>query len=198
MSQRFYAYMWLREDGTPYYAGKGTGRRAWHFKHTMNRPKNRSRILIFNRSSEAEAFETEKELIRNWGRKDNGTGILRNFTDGGEGTSGQKCSDEQRIALSKIKTGKPVNFSETHRAFLADICRERNKKPMNQETRNKIADARRGTHHKMPEEAKIRISIAKVGNQCGKGVVWSDERRFKASMRMIGNNYGKRKASTQA
>ena len=81
----FYAYLWLREDGTPYYAGKGIGRRGFTNKgHRVHRPVSIDKILIFPRATEAEAFETEKELIRNWGRKDIGTGCLQNQTDGGE------------------------------------------------------------------------------------------------------------------
>ena len=75
---KFYSYLWLREDGTPYYAGKGCGKRAFvRDDHRIPPPRDRARILILNRDSEDEAFETEKELIFNWGRKDNGTGCLQ-------------------------------------------------------------------------------------------------------------------------
>jgi hypothetical protein len=100
----FYAYLWLREDGTPYYAGKGSGYRA--FKNTPDRcvyrPVNSARILVFYRSSEQEAFDTEKELIRNWGRLDLGTGCLRNRTDGGEGGSGYRHTEDFKMRYAEI------------------------------------------------------------------------------------------------
>jgi NUMOD3 motif-containing protein len=125
----FYAYMYLRGDGTPYYVGKGSGYRAY-VKHRglMRPPKTRSRILIFERCSEQEAFDTEIDLIRNWGRQDLGTGILKNMTDGGDGPPSSKgrkhssetkakigtkhkgkiISPEMRLAMSLSRKGKPV------------------------------------------------------------------------------------------
>jgi len=103
---KFYAYMWMREDGTPYYVGKGQGKRAFQSdKHTVRRPKDRSHILVFERSSEQEAFETEKELIANWGRKDLGIGCLWNLTVGGEGAA---LSPETCQKISQIKVGHVV------------------------------------------------------------------------------------------
>ena len=81
---QFYSYLWLREDGTPWYAGKGSGKRAYVQHGYFFPPQDRSLILIFPRANEAAAFETEIELIRNWGRLDIGTGCLHNQTDGGE------------------------------------------------------------------------------------------------------------------
>lgn len=83
----FYTYLWLREDGTPYYAGKGKGRRAY-IAHAIGSPPTKERIVIYPAQSEQDAFATEKALIWYYGRKDLGTGCLRNFTDGGEGASG--------------------------------------------------------------------------------------------------------------
>jgi hypothetical protein len=77
----FYTYLWLREDGTPYYVGKGKGNRAIR----KGSPTDLDRVLIQEFPCEADAFSAEKFLIAYYGRKDNGTGILRNLTDGGEG-----------------------------------------------------------------------------------------------------------------
>ena len=146
----FYAYMWLREDGTPYYVGKGTRERAFtSFNHTTHRPADSRRILTFERASEPEAFETEKELIRNWGRKDLDTGILRNMTEGGEGASGvivsaktrQKCSlahKGHRNSGMFLKGYTPANKGKSflhrgsfvvghapfcnHRGEISDVC----------------------------------------------------------------------------
>jgi hypothetical protein len=103
----FYAYLWMREDGTPYYAGKGKGDRAFHVSgHVVKPPKDKSRILLFDRNSEQEAFDTECELIRNWGRKDLGTGCLRNMTNGGDGPAGLVRTPEMNRKLSVAKKGK--------------------------------------------------------------------------------------------
>jgi hypothetical protein len=93
----FYSYMWLRENETPYYVGKGKDDRAFiSSSHCVNRPKDKSRIIVFPMSSEELAFESEKAMIELFGRKDSGTGILRNLTDGGEGTSGTAILTEER------------------------------------------------------------------------------------------------------
>lgn len=114
MQKQFYAYVYLRSDGTPYYIGKGYGQRAYHkAAHNVHIPKEHSRILIFERNSEQEAFETEKELIFNWGRKDNNTGILRNLTDGGDGQSGRIFSVKSRERLLERNRGN--KFASGHK-----------------------------------------------------------------------------------
>ncbi len=88
--QGFYVYVYLREDGSPYYVGKGKKERAW-IKHNNETkpPKDKSRIVITHYGlTELWALALERRFIRWYGRKDNQTGILRNKTDGGEGASG--------------------------------------------------------------------------------------------------------------
>src|SRR5271157_575769 len=88
----YYTYMWLREDGTPYYVGKGGYAKRAFERHKVGNRKAyappKERIVIYPAVSEADAFETEVALIWYYGRKDLGTGILRNQTNGGEGNSG--------------------------------------------------------------------------------------------------------------
>jgi hypothetical protein len=100
----FYTYLWLRYDGTPYYAGKATRiQRAYGGRHSVN-PPPRARVIIQEWLTESDTLFAEKFLVAYYGRKDSGTGILRNHTDGGEGTSGHKQSSqtiEKRV--SKIR-----------------------------------------------------------------------------------------------
>lgn len=104
----FYTYLWLREDGTPYYAGKGHGRRAFVMQgHCVRPPKDAERILTQEFPSEEAAFAAEKFLIDFYGRVNNGTGCLRNRTDGGEGPVGMIHSSETKRIMSLRKKGIP-------------------------------------------------------------------------------------------
>jgi hypothetical protein len=100
---RFYTYAYLREDRTPYYIGKGEGKRL----HTKNKgeigkPTDKSRIIFLKQNlTEEEAFGHEIYMIAVFGRKDLGTGILRNRTNGGKGSSGIIISDQTKQKLKK-------------------------------------------------------------------------------------------------
>ena len=52
------------------------------------------------------ACELEELLIREYGRKDLGTGCLVNMTDGGDGRFGSIFSLETKLKMSKAKLGK--------------------------------------------------------------------------------------------
>jgi hypothetical protein len=100
----FVVYAYCREDGTFYYIGKGKPERPYSKRiKGINPPRNRSRILILHEGlSEGVSFEYEKKLILFYGRKDLGTGLLRNKTNGGEGVSGWVPGENWRKGKSII------------------------------------------------------------------------------------------------
>jgi hypothetical protein len=102
----YYTYAYLREDKTPYYIGKGKCKTQRHLHpghYTPIPPKERI-LILKNNITEEEAFKHEKYMIAVFGRKDLGTGILRNLTDGGNGKSGWKMNEntKEKIRISNF------------------------------------------------------------------------------------------------
>lgn len=127
--RRFYTYAFLRKDRTPYYIGKGTGTR-WKQPHNVAIPPKERVLFLKINLTEEEAFKHEKYMIHIFGRKDLGTGILWNFTDGGEGTSGYKHTPEaiQKMA-EKRKGSKRTSGSDVlYDYHTSELQRERGKK----------------------------------------------------------------------
>jgi hypothetical protein len=108
MCNEYYVYMYLREDGTPYYVGKGKKNRAYTTHKRVKPPSNDRIVFPYTDLTEEDAFKYEKDLIAKYGRKDNNTGILRNLTDGGEGMSGYKGTrtPEHSEKISKALKGR--------------------------------------------------------------------------------------------
>jgi len=110
----YYVYAYLRENGTPYYIGKGKGNRAWDPQHCVKIPPNNRIIILESNLTEIGALALERRMIRWYGRKDIQSGILRNRTDGGDGVSGYKHSEETKQIIGNASRGK-VNSLETRR-----------------------------------------------------------------------------------
>lgn len=149
----FYHYLYLREDGTPYYSGKGSGKRAWATNHIISLPEDHSRIIITHWNlTELWALALERWYIRWYGRKDNGTGILRNLTDGGEGTVGRRHSKETCELFSKQRKGKHlvgIKRSAEHKKSISNGRKGVSYGPLSSEHKKNISESIKGENHPM-------------------------------------------------
>jgi hypothetical protein len=142
--KKYYTYAYLRKDKTPYYIGKGKLINGRKYRITANHgrikvpPKERQLVLkeFFN---EVDAFQHEIYMIAVFGRKDLGTGILHNMTDGGEGSA--NLSENVKKIISQTHKGK----------ILSEI------------TKSKISKTRLKIGIKMSDELKMHFSKLYIG-----------------------------------
>lgn len=160
-----YLYRHIRLDkNQPFYIGIGSDS---SFKRAFEKTR-RSQLwnkivsktsyeveIIFDNLTWEEACKKEIEFISIYGRKDLGTGVLVNLTDGGEGALGRKYiasqetkeklrkshlgfkhSDETKLKHSLIRKGK--KFTEKHLLELKESAKKRDYKEQGLKAADKI------------------------------------------------------------
>ena len=153
-----YIYAYLRENGTPYYIGKGSGYRAWSKHIGLNLPKNKKLIVIMESNlSELGALALERRYIQWYGRKDNNTGILRNKTDGGEGGDTLSNHPNKVKIIEKIIESNRNNIK--HKKFGSLNPNWGNKYTHTENTKKLISEKISG--RKLSETHKNTLSIKK-------------------------------------
>lgn len=125
----FYTYAYLREDGRPYYIGKGKDQRAWVMHGSRQKrwaaPADERVLILKWNLTEGQAHDHEVYLIAVYGNAYvKGGWLTLNFTDGGEGTSGYQYTDElrevRRDQLKGNNYGANVEWTDELRAKLSD------------------------------------------------------------------------------
>jgi hypothetical protein len=177
MKTNFYTYILKRPDGTPFYVGKGSGKRCFrHFNHwNIKNDTNKLKVNIINKIrrsggepiieilqeniSENDAFKLEMEQIKLYGRIHDG-GLLSNMSDGGEGQSGYHHTKEVKEYFSKMYSGigNPF-FGKTHsEKSLVEIGNTNRGKILDSNWRNKISISSK--NRPKSEEHKLKIQQA--------------------------------------
>lgn len=143
----FYVYALIHPTtNLPFYIGKGRNNRdKSHISETKNNkiPHGNRHLFytiknIINNGlevvikhldsnlSEHNAFLKENEYIKKYGRRDLGTGILTNLTDGGEGQSGWHPSEEYKNKMSISTSGnKNGMYGKKHTSETKELIRKK-------------------------------------------------------------------------
>lgn len=135
----YYVYAYINsKTGLPYYIGKGKNNRAFEPHGRVKVPNDKSMIFFCETNlSNVGACAIERRLIRLFGRKMDGSGILLNIAEGGEGQDpwftanvinkdpqkikrtaekhrGMKRAAKARLNMSLAKKGKPAHNRFTY------------------------------------------------------------------------------------
>jgi hypothetical protein len=167
-------YRHIRLDkNEPFYIGIGENLERAHTKRSRNKywkhivKSNPYEVqILFDDLTWDEACNKEIEFIKLYGRKDLGTGILVNMTNGGDtppSHKGKVRSEEFRKKCSESNKGRKLSeehrkkLSESHKGYVAT-----------EQQRKKLSETNKG--RKLSEEWKQKIS------ESNKGKKFSEER----------------------
>ena len=145
----FYVYQYITNSGTPYYIGKGSGRRMHRHLTKTTVPPVERRIVIKDGLTNEEAKQLEGELITKYGRKLDG-GILDNIKINQWACAvGWKHSEETKRKISEGNKGK-VRTEEHKKNY---------RKPKTAEHAEKIRQANLGRPYDPIRAAKISATL---------------------------------------
>ena len=127
----FYTYAHYTPNKNLFYIGKGNGRRAYifhkrnnHWNNTVKKYGKPEVQILAHWNTEAEAFDHEKLLISCF--KDMGHALC-NMSEGGEGASGPKHSEEFKQKIRKLHTGSTWNLGRPTSAKQKQIASQTGK-----------------------------------------------------------------------
>jgi hypothetical protein len=180
----FYVYEHIRPDtGAIFYVGKGSGKRAHtrsgrnvYWKRIVKNAGSFSVRIVAENIDEELAFLIEEERIDQLRRLNYS---LCNISNGGEGATGYRFSDAQKLKMSLNRKGI-------------------SKGPMLEETKRKLSEGRRGRKFGFrPDDWKKNISKGLTGrkrsekecksiSESQKGKIISDEHKKKLSIAFSG------------
>jgi len=158
----FYTYAHTKPNGTIFYIGKGIKRRAWkthnrnlHWKSIVQKHGSFNVEILANWDTEEEAFSHEVLLIKCF----NDLGYsLANKTNGGEGASGYKHSDETKLKMKHITSEKTKQkISIARKGKYCGKNHPRFGKIVSQQTREKMRIANAGGANN-PQTRKIKFN----------------------------------------
>jgi len=166
----YYTYAYLREDGTPYYIGKGKDKRLYYkYGKNCKPPKDRSKIIKLKQNlTEEDAFKHEIYMIAVFGKKCDGTGILMNIADGGnappkmygDASPTKRPEVRAKIGVANKKSLKGRKISEDAKRKLSNTWKEKlknNPRPISYYSENlkKMAERNRTDKEKHKRHSEI-------------------------------------------
>jgi len=188
---KFFVYSYAYPDGTVYYVGKGCGSR--HRVHIRDAKAGRNAgkfavrvtkkildsgeipliCIIQDKMSEEDSLSLEVELIAKYGRRDNGTGILTNCTDGGDrGASGlsPELKARQVAGLIEWTTNFRIVDAEYKKKISEGLRAYYAINPVSDERRDKLRKIFSGSSNPFygqnhSEESRLKISQALSGRR---------------------------------
>lgn len=171
----YYVYSLAYPDGTPFYIGKGKGRRM--YDHGTSRGRLRGvnevleelrmtgdeciRTIVHRDLTEDEAFELERQEIAKIGRRPSGS--LVNANDGGHG--GRNPSAATRAKISAAAKAQPRQPREHY------VEMNRKRGPITEEHRQKLRAVLAG--RTLSDETKQKLSAAAKARK-----VWGSRERM--------------------
>jgi hypothetical protein len=187
----FYTYAHYKPEGGLFYIGKGKRRRAYqmdgrnsHWQNIVHKYGKPHVELLASWKTEEEAFSHEKLLIASF--RDMGF-VLANKSDGGEGSSGYKHTEESKRKNSLAKMGHtPWNKGKI--GIMPEPWNKGLTTPLEVRQKQSIAKQGKPSPRKgvvLSDEIKANMSASKIGK-----VTITEAGRKALSLAHTGRKYG--------